>query len=237
MTTTNGTVDAYCASCDEDGVADAQTGRCGKCGKLATTHLPTRSLGEIRRDAGMGYRNSPSAGYRPDPTRTALDNATARQQAGMPASQHDSKPAPAPAVLSPAPPPDLTRFKLPSSAPTRRWFEATRALGVGLTAAAIAAEQKAAALEAKIAEQVAEFKAEAMRLRNSARVITQLLEQVGLEAEAPQAARPHRATRSRPSGSPWAKTRDGGVFTACRTCGRSDVKHKAKGLCSVCYRS
>jgi len=205
-------VDAYCASCDQDVEADAQTGRCSKCGKLATTHLPVRSLGEIRRDAGM--KDHARAVVAPfDPTRTVARST---------ASQYDSEP---PAALSA---PDLTRFRLPSSRPTQKWLEATRALLEGFTVSAAEAEQKAAALEAKIADQVAELKAEAMRLRNSARVITQLLEQVGVEA--PVQVQFHKRVKSgpKPAGA-WSQRHE-----RCIDCGTTDRPHLAHGRCAAC---
>lgn len=85
-------------------------------------------------------------------------------------------------ALHPAPP--GPRFTLPTSQPTRRWIEATRALEASFTAAAAEAEKKAADLAKRVETQIAAHKAEAARLRNAALVFTQLLQQVGIDAPA-----------------------------------------------------
>ncbi|HXI96322.1 MAG TPA: hypothetical protein VNG04_09355 [Candidatus Acidoferrum sp.] len=225
-------IDVYCVGCGEEGEADAQTGRCLKCGKQA---VQTTTQAQVDRNNHLTH-SSPSAAYRVAATPfDASRSVAAVRQAHLtgPAQQvvlehaldrHRHEAADS-APLAP----DLTRFRLPSSRPTHRWLETTRALLEGFTASAAEAETKAAALEAKIHDQVAELKAEAMRLRNSARVIGQLLEQIGVEAPVLQTPPPKRAKSGPKPAGAWSLH-----HPRCIDCGTTDKPHVANGRCRVC---
>jgi hypothetical protein len=243
------TTKSFCMSCVLDREIDPQTGRCLTCGHQA---LKAPSEPKADRNAGVPSR-SPSQAYRtPAPaTPPAADigeEARAaeyerRRQSLVSASFDGSKTVAAvngvtPAAEKEAPAPadarDMTLADTVATdaaiaevsdtrSPSATWLAETRALADGFLKQAETAE---AGAEEALA-QAARFKAQAAALRKSAAVFSTLLGQLEGGEDSQAVKLPRLA---------WGRTHSGETFLACRSCGRSNVKHKARGYCAGCYR-
>lgn len=123
MTTTSATIDVYCASCGEDGQADATTGKCVRCGRHPIAVPATQDTLAREKFGGGGSVN----GF------AASTNGT-----------HTITPAAAPAAA-----PAQSTVKLPNTPQMRRWLDATTALHADLVSSAQEASKRAKAIQAE----------------------------------------------------------------------------------------
>lgn len=116
-----------------------------------------------------------------------------------------------------------TRLK---NSPSAQWLAETYALVEGFTAAAAAADQRAA----DAAAQVTRFKAEAAAYRKSAAVFTKLFDELPVVEEPEPEAAPAAIAdaRHKPAGH-WARR-----YNACIDCGTTTIPHLANGRCRNC---
>lgn len=218
------TVDVYCVSCGEDGEADAQTGRCLRCGKPAIQQTTQATLD---RNAHLTH-SSPSAAYRspvePFPLAARAPNPPG---AALPEQGAGSMTA---IVPPPSPQPECIPAAAPASAPgrpPREWIDATRALGEGLLTAAADEDRQADDARATAAAH----HTQAIGLRKRAAIFTQLLMAADVEFTFEPVAAP--TAPASPPGTRWSKNSAVQV-DACIDCGRADIPHIANGRCRPC---